>query len=90
MLRSVDKEKATGPFFLTNASRPSEHPPVRGENIKTFRWDHKLRGIETGSPMVVNLGQQFNIGDKPTVILYTYINRDAGAPNKTKEKHCST
>ena len=20
-----------------NASRPSEHPPVRGENIKTFR-----------------------------------------------------
>ena len=20
-----------------NASRPSEHPPVRGENVKTFR-----------------------------------------------------
>ena len=26
-----------------NASRPSEHPPVRGENVKTFRWDHRLR-----------------------------------------------
>ena len=27
-----------------NASRPSEHPPVRGGgNIKTFRWDHKLQ-----------------------------------------------
>ena len=25
-----------------NASRPSEHPPVRGENVKTFRWDHRL------------------------------------------------
>ena len=22
--------------------RPSEHPPVRGENVKTFRWDHRL------------------------------------------------
>ena len=25
-----------------DASRPSEHPPVRGENVKTFRWDHRL------------------------------------------------
>ena len=21
--------------------RPSEHPPVMGENVKTFRWDQK-------------------------------------------------
>ena len=26
-----------------NASRPSEYPPVRGENVKTFRWDHRLQ-----------------------------------------------
>ena len=26
-----------------NASRPSEHPQVRGENVKTFRWDHRLQ-----------------------------------------------
>ena len=26
-----------------NASRPSEHPLVRGENVKTFRWDHRLQ-----------------------------------------------
>ena len=25
-----------------NASRPSDHPPVRGENVTTFRWDHRL------------------------------------------------
>ena len=25
-----------------NASRPSEHPLVRGENVKTFRWNHRL------------------------------------------------
>ena len=26
-----------------NVSRPSEHPTVRGENAKTFRWDHRLQ-----------------------------------------------
>ena len=27
-------------YELTNASRPSEHPPVRGgKYVKTFRWD---------------------------------------------------
>ena len=25
------------------AFRPSGHPPVRGENVKTFRWDHRLQ-----------------------------------------------
>ena len=25
--------------------------------------------------MVVTLGQQYNVGDKPTVMLYTHINR---------------
>ena len=29
-----------------NAPRPSEHPPVRGENVKTFRWDHRLQIIQ--------------------------------------------
>ena len=26
-----------------NASRSSEHPPVRGKDVKTFRWDHRLQ-----------------------------------------------
>ena len=26
-----------------NASRPSEHPPARGKNVKTFGWDHGLQ-----------------------------------------------
>ena len=46
-----------------------------------------------GSPLVVLLGQQYNnnVGEKPTVILYTYINRHAGTPEKQrKQKHCST
>ena len=38
-----------------------------------------------GSPMEITLGQQYNnVGEKPTVILllYTYINRHAGTPEK--------
>ena len=37
--------------------------------------------------MVVTLGQQYNIGEKPTVILYTYINRHAGTPEKKRNKN---
>ena len=36
--------------------------------------------------MVITLGQQYNVGDKPTVILYTYINRHAGTPTKGNTK----
>ena len=38
--------------------------------------------------MVVTLGQQYNVGEKPTVILYTYINHHAEPPIITKHKHC--
>ena len=34
--------------------------------------------------MVVILGQPYNVGEKSTVILYTYINRHAGTPDKNK------
>ena len=45
------------------------------------RWDHRLQiqnlffmAFKRGSsPMVVTLGQQYNTGEKPTVMLYTYI-----------------
>ena len=37
--------------------------------------------------MVITFGQQYNVGEKPTVILYTYIiNRHGGIPNKTTTK----
>ena len=48
-----------------NAPRPSEHPPARGKN-KTSSWH--LNRFPYGS----NIGsQQYNIGEKPTVILCT-------------------
>ena len=36
--------------------------------------------------MVVTLGQQYNVGEKSTVMLYTYINRHAEPPSITKSK----
>ena len=33
--------------------------------------------------MEITLGQQYNVGEKLTVILDTYINRHAGTPEKT-------
>ena len=41
--------------------------------------------------MEITLDQQYNVGAKPTVILYTYINRHGGTPEKTvktKQKQC--
>ena len=46
-----------------------------------------LYGIKLGSLMVVTKGQWYHVGEKPTVIQYTYIiYRDAGTPSKTKTK----
>ena len=37
--------------------------------------------------MVVTLGQQYNTGEKPTVMLYTnIINRHAGTPDRNKKQ----
>ena len=36
--------------------------------------------------MRITLGQQYNVGEKPTVILYTYINRHAGTPEKKRKE----
>ena len=38
-----------------NASRPSEHPRVRGENVKTFRWDNRLQRQNKTSSWHLNL-----------------------------------
>ena len=37
--------------------------------------------------MVVTLRQQYNAGEKPTVILYTNVNRHAGTPDKKQKQN---
>ena len=79
-----------------SAPRPSEHSPVMGEKmskrlggIKGCKYKTSY-GISTGSPMVVTLGQQYNIGEKPTVVLYSYINRHAGTPDKQRRQNSTS
>ena len=51
---------------------------VKGCKYKTSSWH--LNGFPDGN----NIGSTgiINVGEKPTVILYTYINRHAGTPEK--------
>ena len=75
--------------FSRPVPRHSAHLHTQAESGAYLR-DH---GVQTGSPMEITLGQQYNVGEKPTVILYTYINRHAGTPGKTvktKQRQCST
>ena len=38
--------------------------------------------------MAVTLGQQYSTGEKPTIMVYTYIDRHAGThQTKAKQKH---
>ena len=45
-----------------------------------------LHDIKMGFPMAVTLCQQYNVGERPTVLLYTYINRHTRPLNTTKQK----
>ena len=54
---------------------------IIGCKDKTSSWH--LIGFLDGS----NLGQLYHVGEKPTVILYTSINRHEGTPSKTKKKY---
>ena len=40
-----------------------------------------------GFPNGVRLGQQYNIGEKPTVTLYTYINHHVGTPKQKQTNY---
>ena len=52
-------------------------------NIVVIRdYSISYKDKATGSPIVVTLGQEYNVGEKPTFILYTSINRHAEPPNR--------
>ena len=40
-----------------------------------------------GFPNGITWGQQYNIGEKPTVSLYTYINHHVGTPKQKQTNH---
>ena len=54
--------------------------------ITRLQIQNLFMAFKRGSPMEITLGQQYNIGEKPIVILYTYINHHAGTPENSKNK----
>ena len=61
----------TGPVILKGV-------PVTGAALLQVTMDQ---------PMCASLFPQYNVGDKPTVILYTNINRHAGIPDKKQKQN---
>ena len=61
---------------------------MRGNiNVKTFRWDHRLQiqyFFMAFKRVPLTVVQQYNIGEKPTVMLYTYINRHPGTRDQNE------
>ena len=51
---------------------------IKGCKYKTSSW-HLNRFPDADN---IELGQQYNVGEKPTVILHIYTNRHAGTPEK--------
>ena len=74
-------EKPTVPLYCTLFT-PSHkiYYYYIGYKYKAITW--YLNGFLDGNNIGSN--QQYNVGEKPTVILYTYINRHAGTPTKGK------
>ena len=63
-----------------NASKTSEHAPNQwGNTVEKYIWGHRLNarqllmGFNVVPRRVVVYDQQYNVGEKPAVILYTYI-----------------
>ena len=58
--------------------RPSEHPPVMGEKmskrllsgIKGCKYKKNSSWYLNRFPDAITLGQQYNVGERPTVILH--------------------
>ena len=57
---------------------------IKGCKYKTSSWH--INGFPDGN----NIGQQYNVGEKPTVILHTYINRHAGTPEKQRRQNSTS
>ena len=59
-----------------------------GENVKMLsRWDHRVQRqniFMAFKRVPVTLGQQYNVGEKTTVVLYTYCTLTAMQEHQKK------
>ena len=52
----------------------------------THYW-YKVGMLKVPAVVYITLGQHNNVGEKPTVILYTYINRHAETPDRHRKQN---
>ena len=66
---------------------PADHVPDWQPRVLLGMVEARSVNVKkTTTTMVVTLGQQYNVGQKPRVILYTYINHHAEPPSIIKHK----
>ena len=76
-----------------NASRPSEHPLVRGgKHVKTFRWDHRPQIIQNLFMVKThnNKGTQYAANHsmiKNAIYKYSYFHVSVFPPPRSAKKH---
>ena len=83
--RSVDVKNTRA--HTRNASKPFNKSKGLGGNIGCRDNYSTSYMVLKGFPNVVTWGQQYNIEEKPTVILYTNINRHVGTPKQNKKQY---
>ena len=84
---------ATKSYATLQAMAPTNNKTVHQTSFTPYREQPRSTRIVVAYPRpafsatnLVTLGQQYNIEEKPTAMLYTYINRHAGTPDKNKTK----
>ena len=66
---------------------PADHLPDWQPRVLLGMVEARSVNVKkTTTTTTVTLTQQDNVGEKPIVILYTYINRHAGTPDKKQNK----
>ena len=78
--KNIKSKPETMQYTITPGSSNIHY---KGYKYKATTW--YLTGFPT--ELAVTLGQQYNVGEKPTVVLYTYINHHAQPPIIPQHNH---
>ena len=85
--RRTHSSAVSGPTFDGCSCRWTRSASMPASLLNLSSTMRSIAAKNTLNSMVVTLGQQYNVGEKTTVILYTsYINRYAGTPDRNKTK----
>ena len=82
--KSIKNKPETKQYTITHGSSNIHY---KGYKYKATTTTWYLNGFPL---VIVTLGQQYNFGEKPSAILYTYINHHAQPPIIPQHNHSNT